>query len=308
MERPRIVFMGTPELAVPSLLACQQVGEVVAVVTQPDRPKGRGQAVQPSAVKLAAEAAGLSVLQPPRLKGTDFALTLAALRPEVTVVTAYGRILPPDVLAAPRRGSLNVHASLLPRWRGAAPIQWAIAEGDTQTGVCLMQMEAGLDTGPVLAVRREAISADDTAASLGARLAALGGALLREELPRFFAGQLTAVPQPEAGVTLARMVEKRDGFLDFRLPARGAGTADARLHPMAGCVDGAGRAAFEGTPCTAGRRRGNPGHRARDGREAGSGLRRGVPGAPRVASRRQAQDAGRGLPPRPPAGPGGPAL
>jgi methionyl-tRNA formyltransferase len=220
MDRPRIVFMGTPALAVPSLLACQQVGEVVAVVTQPDRPKDRGQTVQPSAVKVTAEAAGLLVLQPPRLKGTDFAQTLAALRPEVTVVTAYGRILPPDVLAAPRRGSLNVHASLLPRWRGAAPIQWAIAEGDTETGVCLMQMEAGLDTGPVLAVRREAIRPDDTTASLSARLAPLGGTLVREELPRFLAGQLTAVPQPQAGVTLARVVDKRDGWLDFRLAAR----------------------------------------------------------------------------------------
>ncbi len=220
MDRPRIVFMGTPALAVPSLLACREVGEVVAVVTQPDRPKDRGQLVQPSAVKVAAEAAGLPVLQPPRLKGTDFAQTLAALRPEVTVVTAYGRILPPDVLAVPRRGSLNVHASLLPRWRGAAPLQWAIAEGDSETGVCLMQMEAGLDTGPVLAVRREAILADDTTESLSTRLGPLGGALVREELPRFLAGQLTAVPQPEAGLTLARVVDKRDGWLDFRLSAR----------------------------------------------------------------------------------------
>ncbi len=219
MHRPRLVFMGTPALAVPSLEACRAVGEVVAVVTQPDRPKGRGQAVQASAVKLAAEAAGLTVLQPPRLKGTDFAQTLAALGPEVAVVTAYGRILPPDVLAAPRRGSLNVHASLLPRWRGAAPIQWAIAAGDAETGVCLMQMEAGLDTGPVLAVRREPICQDDTTASLSVRLAALGGALVREELPRFLAGALLPRPQPEAGVTLAPPVEKRDGWLDFRLAA-----------------------------------------------------------------------------------------
>ncbi|MGO8971371.1 MAG: methionyl-tRNA formyltransferase [Myxococcaceae bacterium] len=219
MDRPRIVFMGTPALAVPSLEACRGVGEVVAVVTQPDRPKGRGQAVQASAVKVAAEAAGLTLLQPPRLKGTDFAQTLAAFKPEVAVVTAYGRILPPDVLATPRRGSLNVHASLLPRWRGAAPIQWAIAAGDAETGVCLMQMEAGLDTGPVLAVRREPISESDTTASLSVRLAALGGALLREELPRFLAGALLPRPQPEAGVTLAPPVEKRDGWLDFRLPA-----------------------------------------------------------------------------------------
>jgi methionyl-tRNA formyltransferase len=220
MQRPRIVFMGTPLLAVPSLQACQAVGEVVAVVTQPDRPKDRGRAVQASAVKLAAEADGLPVLQPPRLKGTDFARTLSALRPEVAVVTAYGRLLPPDVLAAPVQGSLNVHASLLPRWRGAAPIQWALAEGDTQTGVCLMRMEAGLDTGPVLDVRREAIQPKDTAETLGRRLAVLAGQLLREALPRFFQGELQAVPQPLEGVTLARLLTKEDGWLDFHKPAQ----------------------------------------------------------------------------------------
>jgi methionyl-tRNA formyltransferase len=219
MAPPRILFMGTPALAVPSLEACRAVGEVVAVVTQPDRPRDRGQAVQPSAVKVAAEAAGLPVLQPLKLKGTDFAEVLSRYRPEVAVVTAYGRILPVDVLSVPTRGSLNVHASLLPRWRGAAPIQWAIAEGDTQTGVCLMQMEAGLDTGPVLAARTEAIGKDDTTESLGKRLSALGGELLRDALPRFLAGQLAPVPQPEAGVTLARVVERGDGFLDFRRPA-----------------------------------------------------------------------------------------
>jgi methionyl-tRNA formyltransferase len=218
MERPRIVFMGTPALAVPSLEACRAVGEVVAVVTQPDRPRDRGHAVHASAVKAAA--AGLKVLQPERLKGTDFAETLAALRPEVAVVTAYGRILPPDVLAAPARGCLNVHASLLPRWRGAAPIQWAIAEGDAETGVCLMQMESGLDTGPVLAARREAIREEDTAETLGQRLALLAGELLREALPPFFRRELTAVPQPAQGVTLARLVERADGWLDFAQPAR----------------------------------------------------------------------------------------
>ncbi len=219
MPRPRIVFMGTPALALPSLEACRRVGEVVAVVTQPDRPRDRGQAVQPSPVKAAAEAAGIPVLQPLKLKGEDFARTLVDLKPEVTVVTAYGRILPGEVLAAPRLGSLNVHASLLPRWRGAAPIQWALAEGDVETGVCLMRMEAGLDTGPVLAVRREAIRDDDTAETLGARLAGLGGELLREALPRFLAGELASVPQSPLGVTLARAVKRSDGWLDFGRPA-----------------------------------------------------------------------------------------
>jgi methionyl-tRNA formyltransferase len=219
MQRPRIVFMGTPALAVPSLEACQALGDVVAVVTQPDRPRDRGHSVQASPVKEAALTSGLTVLQPARLKGTDFASTLAALRPEVAVVTAYGRILPEAVLAVPARGCLNVHASLLPRWRGAAPIQWAIAEGDSVTGVCLMQMEAGLDTGPVLDVRREAILDEDTAETLGRRLARLAGQLLYEALPRYLEGVLLAVPQPEVGVTLARLVEKNDGWLDFAMPA-----------------------------------------------------------------------------------------
>ena len=219
MDRPRIVFMGTPEFALPSLEACLALGTVVAVVTQPDRPRGRGQELSASPVKARAAAAGVPVLQPERLKGTDFGRALADLRPHALVVTAYGRILPPDVLAAPERGSLNVHASLLPRWSGAAPIQWALAEGDAETGVCLMQMEAGLDTGPVLAVRREAIRPDDTAETLGARLAALGGRLLRDELPRFFAGELLPTPQPAEGVTLARPVKKGDGWLDWALAA-----------------------------------------------------------------------------------------
>jgi methionyl-tRNA formyltransferase len=170
-------------------------------------------------VKAEAERAGLAVLQPPRLKGTDFGERLRALRLEVAVVAAYGRILPPDVLSAPRLGCVNVHASLLPRWRGAAPIQWALASGDAETGVCLMQMEAGLDTGPVLALRRTPILSGDTAETLQQRLSELGGVLVREELPRFLAGALTPRPQPEEGVTLARLMEKEDGRLDWTRPA-----------------------------------------------------------------------------------------
>ena len=215
----RIAFFGTPPFAVPALGACQAVGTVVAVVTQPDRPRGRGQHVTPSAVKAEAERAGLPILQPPKLKGTDFAARLAAMRLDVAVVAAYGRILPTDVLSAPRLGCVNVHASLLPRWRGAAPIQWAIASGDAQTGVCLMQMEAGLDTGPVLAVRRTPILAGDTSETLQQRLSELGGAMVREELPRHLAGALTPRPQPAEGVTLARLVEKEDGRLDWARPA-----------------------------------------------------------------------------------------
>jgi methionyl-tRNA formyltransferase len=215
----RIAFFGTPPFAVPALRACQAVGTVVAVVTQPDRPRGRGQHVTPSAVKAEAEQARLVVLQPPKLKGTDFGERLRALRLDVAVVAAYGRILPPDVLSAPRLGCVNVHASLLPRWRGAAPIQWAIAAGDVETGVSLMQMEAGLDTGPVLAERRTPILPTDTSETLHVRLAELGGALVREELPRHLAGALTPRPQPTEGVTLARLVEKEDGRLDWTRPA-----------------------------------------------------------------------------------------
>lgn len=212
---PRIVFMGTPAFAVPSLRACLEVGEVVAVVTQPDKPKGRGQAVGISPVKALAEERGLQVLQPLKLKGQNFGETLEALAPDVAVVTAYGKILPKDVLDAPRLGSLNVHASLLPRWRGAAPIQWAIASGDAKTGVCLMQMDEGLDTGPVLACRELPITSEDTSASLHEKLAQLGFETLVESLPRYLRGELTATPQPSEGMTYAPMIQKEEGALDF---------------------------------------------------------------------------------------------
>ena len=218
-SRPRLVFMGTPEFSVASLEACLSLGEVVAVVTQPDKGKGRGQEVSFSPVKERALAAGLPVLQPVKLRGTSFALELAALRPEVCVVTAYGKILPPDVLAVPRLGCVNVHASLLPRYRGAAPIQWAICSGDSTTGVCLMQMDEGMDTGAILACREERIRPDDTSQTLHHRLAQLGGEVLREALPRFLAGSLVATPQPTEGVVMAPMIEKEHGRLDFQRPA-----------------------------------------------------------------------------------------
>ncbi|HZH04720.1 MAG TPA: methionyl-tRNA formyltransferase [Myxococcaceae bacterium] len=219
MERPRIVFMGTPAFAVPSLLACAEVGVVVAVVTQPDKPKGRGQALAPPPVKVAAEARGIRVIQPAKLKTPPFAPQLQALRPDLCVVTAYGRILPREVLEVPPRGCLNVHASLLPRFRGAAPIQWAIAAGDAVTGVCLMQMDEGLDTGPVLARRETPIGAEDTSAALHDRLAELGGDLLREALPGYLRGELVARPQPAEGVVLAPLIDKAEGHIDFNMSA-----------------------------------------------------------------------------------------
>ena len=215
----RVVFMGTPQFAVPSLRACFDVGEVVAVVTQPDKPKGRGRELAPPPVKGVAQERGIPVLQPARIRNTGFAEELRAFAPDVCVVAAYGKILPPDVLAVPKHGSVNVHASLLPRWRGAAPIQWALAAGDTRTGVCLMQMEEGLDTGPVISCAEVAIDPRDTSESLHDRLSELGAQLLRRDLPRYVRGELVPAPQPAEGVTLAPMIKKEDGRLDFRRSA-----------------------------------------------------------------------------------------
>jgi methionyl-tRNA formyltransferase len=211
----RIIFMGTPEFAVPSLRACFEVGEVVAVVTQPDKPKGRGQERAPPPVKVMAQQRGVPVLQPEKIRGTGFAEALRPFSADVGVVAAYGKILPRDVLEVPRHGCVNVHASLLPRWRGAAPIQWAIAAGDATTGVCLMRMEEGLDTGPILSCAEVSIGPDDTSETLHDRLSALGADLLRSELPRYLAGQLVPMPQPSEGVTHAPMIKKEDGRLDF---------------------------------------------------------------------------------------------
>ncbi|MBD8874627.1 methionyl-tRNA formyltransferase [Rhodanobacter sp. DHB23] len=217
----RVVFAGTPEFAVPCLEACRASGaEVVAVYTQPDRPAGRGRKLAPSPVKQAALAAGIAVEQPETLKTAEAQATLAAYRPDLMVVVAYGLILPRKVLAIPRLGCWNVHASLLPRWRGAAPIQRAILAGDSETGVGLMQMEAGLDTGPVLLEKRTAITGDDTGGTLHDRLAALGAEALADGLARVLAGaMLTATPQVAEGVVYAHKLDKAESALDFSRPA-----------------------------------------------------------------------------------------
>ncbi len=222
MSRPlRLVFAGTPEFSVPCLEACRASGaEVVAVYTQPDRPAGRGRKLAPSPVKQAALAAGIAVEQPETLKDAAAQAALAAHAPDLMVVVAYGLILPRKVLALPRLGCWNVHASLLPRWRGAAPIQRAILAGDAETGVDLMQMEAGLDTGPVLLEKRTAITRDDTGGTLHDRLATLGAAALAEGLARVLAGEtLAATPQPAEGVIYAHKLDKAEGRLDFNRPA-----------------------------------------------------------------------------------------
>jgi methionyl-tRNA formyltransferase len=215
----RIVFFGSPEFALPSLAAVANAYEVVAVVTQPDRPAGRGKQLAPPPVKTLAERLGLPVLQPPTLKAPGVIEGLAALAPDVFVVVAYGRILPPAALALPRLGPWNVHGSILPKYRGAAPIQWSIIRGETETGVCLMQMEAGLDTGPVAACNRTPIRADDTAATLSDRLSGMGALLLIENLPLLAEGGLRLTPQDHSLATLAPMLKKEDGRLDFTAPA-----------------------------------------------------------------------------------------
>ena len=217
----RIVFAGTPEFSVPCLEACRASGaEVVAVYTQPDRPAGRGRKLTPSPVKHAALAANIPVEQPETLKTAEARATLEAYRPDLMVVVAYGLILSRKVLAIPRLGCWNVHASLLPRWRGAAPIQRAILADDTESGVDLMQMEAGLDTGPVLLERRTSITREDTGGSLHDRLSALGADLLAEGLRRTLAGEtLQATPQSEQGVVYAHKLEKAEARLDFARPA-----------------------------------------------------------------------------------------
>lgn len=217
----RLVFAGTPEFAVPCLEACRASGaDVVAVYTQPDRPAGRGRKLAPSPVKQAALATGIAVEQPESLKSIEAQQALAAYQPDLLVVVAYGLILPRKVLAIPRLGCWNVHASLLPRWRGAAPIQRAILAGDDESGVDLMQMEAGLDTGPVLLQRRTPIGRNDTGGSLHDRLAALGAEVLAEGLRRTLAGeQLAATTQPEDGVTYAHKLDKAEAKLDFSRPA-----------------------------------------------------------------------------------------
>ncbi len=216
----RIVFAGTPEFAVSSLRAAARHHEVVAVYTQPDRPAGRGRGLAPSPVKLEAVARGIPVYQPESLKDEAAQQQLRDLQPDLMVVVAYGLILPKAVLAIPTHGCWNVHASLLPRWRGAAPIQRAIQAGDAKTGVCLMQMEAGLDTGPVLLHQELPIAASDTGGQLHDKLAKLGAQVLSDGLGLLRAGiKPIARPQPEQGVTYAHKLDKAEARLDWALDA-----------------------------------------------------------------------------------------
>ncbi|MGB0504908.1 MAG: methionyl-tRNA formyltransferase [Pikeienuella sp.] len=215
----RIAFMGTPEFSVPTLIALSEAGhEIVAVYTQPPRRAGRGKKERPTPVAVAADALGLSVRTPKNFKEQNDRDAFAALNLEAAVVVAYGLILPTDVLEAPSHGCFNLHASLLPRWRGAAPIQRAIMAGDSETGVCVMQMELGLDTGPVALIARTAIKDDDTTASLHDRLSELGAPLMVSALTKLQAGTLSFEAQPETGL-YAPKIDKAEAHIDWSQPA-----------------------------------------------------------------------------------------
>lgn len=209
-----IVFMGSPAFAVPSLRALAERYPLAGVVTQPDRPSGRGRKLTPPPVKVAALELQLPVFQPSRLRDPTALAQLKVWAPDLIIVAAYGQILRPPVLELPPRGCLNVHASLLPRWRGAAPIQAAIAAGDTQSGVTLILMDAGVDTGPILAQRSMPIPGDWTGGRLGDELSTLGAELLLQTLPDYLEGRLSPRPQPAAGATYSPLLQKDDGRLD----------------------------------------------------------------------------------------------
>jgi methionyl-tRNA formyltransferase len=213
----RIIFMGTAELSRASLerLADDENISVVAVVTQPDKPKGRELKLTPSPVKILAERLKLPVLQPLKARDEKFIAELRELKPDLLVVVAYGQILPQSILDLPPHGCLNVHTSLLPKYRGAAPIQWAVANGEAETGVTIMKMDAGLDTGPILATRRTPILLADDSQSLHDRLAQLGAELLVQTIPDYIAGKISPQPQPVEGSTYAAKIMKEDGRIDW---------------------------------------------------------------------------------------------
>lgn len=233
----RVAFAGTPEFAAVALRAILAAGfEVPLVLTQPDRPAGRGMKLTPSPVKRVALDAGIAVDQPERLRTPEQRTALADCAPDVLVVAAYGIILPPEALSIPRLGCLNIHASLLPRWRGAAPIHRAIEAGDAQTGITIMQMDEGLDTGAMLLERALAIAPNDTTGSLHDRLAELGGEMIVEALHALSGGPLPATPQPDVGVTYAAKIAKAESAIDWREPAEVLDRRVRAFDPFPGAV------------------------------------------------------------------------
>ncbi len=231
---PRIVFMGSPGFAVPVLAALAERYTVVGVVTQPDRPAGRGRQLHPPPVKECALRMGIPLIQPEKLRQPEAMEKLRLWAPDLVVVTAFGQILRQAVLDLPALGCLNVHASLLPRWRGAAPIQAAILAGDKESGITIMKMDAGVDTGAILSQRAIHLAADETGGSLFDKLSILGAELLLEILPAYLNGSLTPKPQPEEGITHAPMLKKEDGRLDFNQDASNLERRVRAMHPWPG--------------------------------------------------------------------------
>jgi len=243
----RIVFMGTPDFAVPSLRGLLAKEEnVVCVVTQPDRPQGRGRKILPPPVKELAAGATVPVLQPETIRGGDFLSTLKKYQPDLIVLTAYGKILPADIINLPPLGTINVHASLLPKYRGAAPIQWAVINGETETGVTIMQMDEGVDTGDILLQKKIPIEPDDTAGTLSVKLAVLGGSALLEAIDLLRRDQLVPVKQDDSRSSRAPMLKKEDGLMDWNRSAQ----------QLSCLIRGLGQAAFPdpGVVCRADRK------------------------------------------------------
>jgi len=216
----RALFFGTPAIAVPALDALHAIAEIPLVVCQPDRPAGRGLELRAPPVKQRALELGLRVEQPTKVRTPDFAALIASTNADVALVIAYGRILPKAVLEAPRRGCMNLHASILPKYRGAAPITWAIVNGERETGVCLMQMDEGMDTGPVFSTHVIPIGEDTTADELYVELGALAAKVVKEDLARAVSGELVAAPQDHASATMAPMLDKGHGRIDWTKPAQ----------------------------------------------------------------------------------------
>jgi len=231
----RIVFMGTPDFAVPSLEALLKSDDaIVGIVTQPDRPKGRGQRLFPSPVKIVAQREGIPLLQPMKMKDPSFMTELSAWKPDVIAVAAFGRILPPSILSLPPCGCINVHGSLLPKYRGAGPLQWALINGEAETGITTMLMDEGMDTGAMLLQEAITIGSEDTAGTLSPRLADLGGRLLVETLTRLKAGMLTPRPQDHDKATLAPLLKKEDGIINWTMPATSIANRIRGLTPWPG--------------------------------------------------------------------------
>jgi len=230
----RVAFMGSPEFAVPCLRSVAAAHDVVVVVSQPDKPAGRGGELRAPAVKVAAQELGLPIIQPKSARNGELAQALRDARVDVAIVVAYGKILPKDVLEAPPLGCINVHGSLLPKYRGAAPVQWAVIDGEAETGVSIMQLDEGMDTGPVWAERRVAIGPEETSGELLARLAPIGAAALIETLPMIASGTARPIVQDHARATHAKMLDKTDGAIDWAQPARAIAARIRGVDPWPG--------------------------------------------------------------------------